>query len=78
MITALDKLDPQSSPGLDGVRALLDQPFPEQFCTRMLPHVAAMRRKGTFQESLSQGITRSLPKEPRSLGVERQRPHQCS
>ena len=72
--TALERLDPQSSPGLDGIRTLLYQTFPETFCPRMLQHVTQMRQRGTFQDSWSQGIMRSLRKEPRDLIVDKQRP----
>ena len=72
--TALERLDPQSSPGLDGIPDLLYQTFPETFCPRMLKHVTEMRQSGTFQDSWSQGIMRSLPKEPGNLSVDKQRP----
>ena len=74
VLTALERLDPQSSPGLDGIPALLYQMYPGEFCPRMLQHVKEMREKGTFQDGWSQGIMRSLPKEPGNLSVEKQRP----
>jgi hypothetical protein len=40
----------------------------------MLQHVKEMREKGTFQDGWSQGMMRSLPKEPGNLSVEKQRP----
>ena len=44
VFTALERLDPQSSPGLDGIPALLYQMYPGEFCPRM-QHVS----KGLFQ-----------------------------
>ena len=49
--TALERLDPQSSPGLGGIPSLLYQTFPEKFCLRMLQQVTEMRQRGTFQDS---------------------------
>ena len=40
----------------------------------MLQHVTEMRQRGTFQDSWSRGIMRSLPKEPGNLSVDKQRP----
>ena len=45
-------------------QALLYQTFPEKFCPRMMQHVKETGHRGTFQDSWSQGIMRSLPKEP--------------
>ena len=44
----------------------------------MLQHVTEMRHRGTFRDSWSQGIMRSLPKEPWNLSVDKQRPIICS
>ena len=72
--TALERLDPQSSPRLDGIPALLYQTFPEMFCPRMLQHVMEMRQRWHIPRQLSEGTMRSLPKEAGNLSVNKQLP----
>ena len=71
VVTALGGVDPQSSPGLDGVPALLYRMVPAESCPPMLQHMDTMRRKGVFPDNWSQGIMRSLPQEAGDLSVEK-------
>ena len=74
VLTALERLDPSSAPGEDGIPALLYQTFPEYFCDRMLTQLEDMKRKGEFPTQWSKGIMRCVQKEKGNLRVDKQRP----
>ena len=74
VLTALERLDPNSAPGEDGIPALLYQTFPEYFCDRMLEQLIDMKKSGIFPPHWSKGTMRCVQKETGNLRVDKQRP----
>ena len=66
-------MDPSSSPGDDGIQAGVYKAFPDFFVRNMCCAYQEIEAKGTPEEWVT-ALARSLPKDPGSAAVDRQRP----
>ena len=70
---ALQQMDPSSSPGDDGIQAGVYKAFPELFVCNMYHAYREIEVEGLPDEWVT-ALVRSLPKDPGSAAVDRQRP----
>ena len=70
---ALQQMDPSSSPGDDGIHAGVYKAFPEFFVRNMYRAYQEIEVEGLPDEWVT-ALVRSLPKDPGSAAVDRQRP----
>ena len=70
---ALQQMDPSSSPGDDGIQAGVYKAFPECFVRNMYRAYQEIEVEGLPDEWVT-ALVRSLPKDPGSAAVDRQRP----
>ena len=70
---ALQQMDPSSSPGDDGIQAGVYKAFPEFFVRNMYRAYQEIEVEGLPDEWVT-ALVRSLPKDPGSAAVDRQRP----
>ena len=71
---ALEKMDPNSAPGIDGVPVYVYQRHGELFIPKIMEEITRLEKEGEWNEQWVTGIMRSVPKEAGNKEVGKQRP----